>query len=178
MEEWLTYLQGPLVATIHCRMGEYVWEIRPIVSPFFEPPHASGVAGSAEKARSAALEVLETLLAEQPAPKVSGVLLSEGFEHTAWTHKADAGKLPWHLVPLAALEEVVRIYEFGLRKYGLNTWQLVENPQDRYWSAIVRHLVAWKQGEQRDSESGLHHLAHAAWGCLALMWFDRNGGGK
>lgn len=37
----------------------------------------------------------------------------------------------------------------------------------RLSGALLRHLFAWMNGEDRDPESGMRHLAHAA--CCALM---------
>lgn len=82
--------------------------------------------------------------------------------------KYDVGKPDWSLVPFDALEPVVRVYEFGAAKYSRHGWR-----QGFHWSrifaAICRHLFAWARGEDRDSESGLPHLAHAAWGVLTLL---------
>ena len=87
--------------------------------------------------------------------------------------KYDDGKLPWNLVPWRELEQVVEVYRFGAGKYGADSWQQVPNARERYFAAMMRHLTAWRLGERNDSESRIHHLAHAAWGCLALLWFDR-----
>jgi len=46
------------------------------------------------------------------------------------------------------------------------------------WSRIIgalfRHIYKWLRGESYDEETGLHHLAHAAWQCFALMEYERN----
>ena len=38
----------------------------------------------------------------------------------------------------------------------------------------MRHLHAFWTGEETDSESGLPHLAHAAWHCMVLFTFSRS----
>ncbi len=86
--------------------------------------------------------------------------------------KDDSGKAPWHLLPWGAVAEVVRVLAFGAAKYAPDNWQQVAQPGDRYFSAAQRHLVAWRQGERVDPESGLPHLAHAACCLLFLLWFD------
>jgi probable DNA repair protein len=48
----------------------------------------------------------------------------------------------------------------------------VPEPRERYFSAAMRHLVAWKEGSTHDLESGLPHLAHAVCCLLFLLWFD------
>lgn len=90
--------------------------------------------------------------------------------------KLDDGKEPWHLVPFAAARAVVRVLAFGARKYAPNNWRRVENARDRYFSAALRHLVAWHQGERVDPESGLPHLAHAACCVLFLLAPEEEGG--
>lgn len=45
------------------------------------------------------------------------------------------------------------------------------------FDAMQRHLLAFWNGENNDPESGLPHLAHAAWHCLTLMTFTLRGRG-
>lgn len=45
------------------------------------------------------------------------------------------------------------------------------------YDALQRHLHAFWDGEENDDESGLPHLAHAAWHCLALLTFRERGRG-
>jgi hypothetical protein len=40
----------------------------------------------------------------------------------------------------------------------------------KYWDAAIRHLTAWRDGEDND-ESELSHIAHAAASCLILLWY-------
>lgn len=86
--------------------------------------------------------------------------------------KHDAGKLQWSLLPWQAVKEIVAVLTFGARKYAPDNWKKVENPKDRYFDAMMRHIEAWKEGEQRDPESKLHHLAHACCCALFMMWFE------
>jgi hypothetical protein len=87
--------------------------------------------------------------------------------------KHDAGKARWDLLPLGPVAAVVAVLSFGAKKYAPNGWVAVaEGPDgaDRYYAAVLRHLVAWRRGEATDPESGLPHLAHAACGVLFLLW--------
>lgn len=84
--------------------------------------------------------------------------------------KSDAGKDPWHLLPLGAVAEIVKVLGFGAKKYGEHNWQGLDKADDRYLAACLRHLSAWQQGEDLDPESGLMHLAHAAC-CLIFLIF-------
>lgn len=88
------------------------------------------------------------------------------------SHKNDRkdGKLMWELLPLITIKEVVKVFTFGAKKYGPNRWQNLENGYDRYKAALFRHIVAYEEGEVKDPESGIHHLAHAAWNALAMLY--------
>lgn len=76
--------------------------------------------------------------------------------------KYDNGKPRYDLEQVLALEEVTKVLTFGASKYADDNWRLVENAKKRYYSAARRHLAAHQKGEVHDTESGLHHLAHAA----------------
>ena len=80
----------------------------------------------------------------------------------------------WDLLHLEDIEEVVKILSFGSKKYGPNNWQYVENGVERYYAALMRHLCAWRKGENIDPDSGLHHLSHAACNILFLINLTRN----
>ena len=84
---------------------------------------------------------------------------TKGFQPTGVKH--DSGKLNWSLMPFGALQEVVKVLEFGSKKYAPNNWQYVDNADERYWNAAMRHLIAYKTESTNDSETGLSHLAHA-----------------
>ena len=83
----------------------------------------------------------------------------------------------YDLVPWGALDEVARVYGVGAAKY--EDWNWLRGYD---WSlslgALVRHVSLFAQGEDRDAESGLHHLGHAAWHCLTLMTYQATGRGR
>lgn len=84
--------------------------------------------------------------------------------------KYDYGKLRYDLVPTRPLEEVVKVYTWGATKYADHNWRRGIS-WSRIFGAIMRHCWAWFRGETYDQESGLHHMAHAAWNCMALIEF-------
>ncbi len=88
------------------------------------------------------------------------------------TIKFDAGKRRYDLLPLESLEEVVKALEYGASKYGAYNWRLGTS-WSRYYTSTVRHLFAWWRGEDNDSESGLHHLAHVGATVLFLLYYVR-----
>ena len=88
------------------------------------------------------------------------------------TDKHDQSKIRPSLLPLAELNQVIEVLEFGADKYSVDNWQTVPDGRRRYTVALLRHSMAYARGEQVDDESGLHHLAHAACCALFIMWFD------
>lgn len=90
-------------------------------------------------------------------------------ESTKNDYKDD--KLRWDLLPLDLIEEVVKVYHFGAKKYAPNRWKNLPDAENRYYSALMRHLSAYRKGETKDEESGLHPLAHVIWNGLALLYF-------
>ena len=88
--------------------------------------------------------------------------------------KDDQGKARWDLVPWEDLERIVDVFSFGAKKYEPNNWKKVPDPHNRYFAAVMRHLTAWRKGEEIDPETGIPHLAHAGCSLLFLQWFDRH----
>jgi hypothetical protein len=94
--------------------------------------------------------------------------------------KFDGEKLRWGLLPDSAIREIVKVLTFGAKKYAPNNWKLVRGRRWRYYDALMRHLIAWKEdanyGRDRekiyDKESGFMHLAHAGCCLLFLLWCD------
>ena len=86
----------------------------------------------------------------------------------------DGGKLRFDLFPPDALEELAKVYTMGAAKYAARNWERGQK-YGVCFGAAMRHLWAWWRGEQRDKESGLHPLAHAAWNVLALLAYELRG---
>jgi len=82
--------------------------------------------------------------------------------------KSDSGKLRYDLLEPEFLQEVVAVLTHGATKYGDRNWSKVQN--DRYFAALYRHIEAMRLGEKRDSETGLHHAAHAACSLMFLYY--------
>lgn len=80
----------------------------------------------------------------------------------------------YSLIPVWPLAEVARVYGFGAKKYSPWNWL-----KGYDWSltidALGRHIEAFKSRQSLDPESGLHHLAHAAFHLFALMAYERLG---
>jgi hypothetical protein len=85
--------------------------------------------------------------------------------------KNDSEKPRWELLPLATVEDMVKVLTYGAKKYAPDNWKHVR-PKERYLAAALRHLTAWQHGEVIDPESNLPHLAHALCSILFLHYLD------
>lgn len=86
--------------------------------------------------------------------------------------KFDDNKLRWDLLPVVPVEQIVEIITHGSKKYAPENWKNVDVM--RFYSAAMRHLTAWKKGEEFDKDSGLTHLAHVGCNILFMMWIEEN----
>ena len=91
--------------------------------------------------------------------------------------KHDGGKLPYHLLPFDAVDEVVAVLQHGAKKYGDRNWE-----QGMDWSrllgATLRHLSSYSQGQRIDPETRLPALAHAACDLLFLLAYEKRAVGN
>ena len=86
--------------------------------------------------------------------------------------KFDGDKLPVNLLSTEALLQTAAVLKFGADKYHAHNWR------DGFaWSrplaAAMRHIMAYNDGEDKDPESGLSHLAHAACCIMFLLEFEK-----
>lgn len=72
--------------------------------------------------------------------------------------------------PPEALLELAKVYGYGAEKYDHHNYRKGYNWSLSY-NALLRHVLASINGEDFDPESGLPHMAHAAWHCLTLTQF-------
>jgi len=89
----------------------------------------------------------------------------------------DDGKNRFDLLPPWSIDQIAKVYTYGTIKYDDDNWWK-GMPWKKVIGPMLRHIWKWLRGEKYDDESGLHHLAHAAWQCIALMEYERNGIGN
>jgi hypothetical protein len=69
------------------------------------------------------------------------------------------GKLQWSLMDMKSFEPMIRVLEFGAKKYARDNWK-----KGMFLSAIydslTRHMISFMAGEDNDPESGLPHIGH------------------
>jgi hypothetical protein len=86
--------------------------------------------------------------------------------------KFDQDKLPLHLLSTEAMNQTAAVLKFGAQKYAEHNWRKGFD-WSRPLSAAMRHITAFNDGEDRDPESGLSHLAHAACCIMFLLEFEK-----
>jgi len=72
----------------------------------------------------------------------------------------DNPKLMYDLLDVHAIEDLVSVLTHGAVKYSPNNWHKCKS-RIRYYAAAMRHLEAWRKGEDTDADSGLPHIGHA-----------------
>lgn len=102
-----------------------------------------------------------TVFGPAPAEKPAGTAL-----------KFDTNKLPLNLLSTEAMNQTAAVLAFGAEKYAAHNWR-AGFAWSRPLAAAMRHLTAFNDGEDRDPESGLSHLAHAACCIMFLLEFEK-----
>ena len=74
----------------------------------------------------------------------------------------DGGKPPLAKTPLALIEGVAQVMEYGHKKYGDYNNYKKGMEVSRNLSCALRHIYAYQNGQDTDKESGRNHLEHAA----------------
>lgn len=78
------------------------------------------------------------------------------------------------LLPTIPLRAIAEVLTFGAKKYDAHNWRGgIE--YSRLIGAAYRHLSAYNDGEDKDPESGLSHLAHL--GCCVLFLLEQEAKG-
>lgn len=137
---------------------------------------------SREKKKSVGTKVPAAAPEPTPKPEVHQKLLPEDDRHperpeTDYKNDALDDKLRWDLLPMAEVEDIVKLFHRGAKKYKPNSWKNLENGFERYRSALFRHMMAYLNGERYDPETEANHLTAVAWNALVMLWFDKNGKG-
>lgn len=97
-------------------------------------------------------------------------------EHPKKGTKNDANyieKPPLDLLTLEFLNGSAQALGFGASKYGRHNFREGID-HSRLIAAALRHLNQYNAGMDKDDESGLSHLSHAAASLNMLMWMVAN----
>lgn len=82
--------------------------------------------------------------------------------------KHDDDKTQYQYLNPKFMQEMAEITTQGAKKYGGGNYLKGDGQAlMRLYDALMRHLMAWRSGEEADPESGKSHLSHVA--CNAMM---------
>jgi hypothetical protein len=80
-------------------------------------------------------------------------------------------KLPMHLVPPKAIKALAEVLQYGAHKYDERNWEKGANYSVPY-ASLMRHLIAFWEGEDKDPESGLSHTHHILMNAAMLVEYE------
>lgn len=113
----------------------------------------------------------------------SGTVVASGIskQETRITDAKTGGQKGSKLCQMGAVDPKAISVIGDIAGFGASKYERYNFAKGYRWSlsydALQRHLMAFWGGENLDSESGLPHLGHAAWHCLALLTFWLRGKG-
>ncbi len=83
----------------------------------------------------------------------------------------NSGKLRYSLVSPVALRMLVEVLEFGAKKYDSHNWAKGMDWEAQTMDSMMRHIQAWRAGEDNDPETGLPHVSHILCNAMFLAHF-------
>ena len=95
------------------------------------------------------------------------------------TDEVTGGQKGKKLTQLGALDPMALIELARVAGMGADKYEALNYLRGYDWSlsfdAMMRHALLFWAGENTDPESGLNHMAHAAWMALSLVSFSERG---
>lgn len=82
------------------------------------------------------------------------------------------GKPDFSMIPLCTMEDEIRVWMYGAKKYAKNNW-MKGMDWDVPFACMMRHMAAWQRGEENDPETGLPHIAHAMCNLRMLTLYSK-----
>ena len=77
-------------------------------------------------------------------------------------------KAPMSTVPATVLAEIGVAMLEGASKYGRHNYRAVSVRGSVYYDGVMRHLMAWWEGEDIDPDSGMSHVTKAITSLVVL----------
>lgn len=77
-------------------------------------------------------------------------------------------KVPLHLVPPSATHHLALAFKDGAAKYGPYNWRDKGVSASVYIAAAMRHMDAFRDGEDLSRDAQVHHLGHVM-ACCAIV---------
>ena len=83
------------------------------------------------------------------------------------------GKVQWSLVDFQSLEPMVRVLEYGCKKYSRDNWK-TGMPATQIIESMLRHTFKLLEGELVDEESLIEHIGHIQCNAMFLAYVLKN----
>ena len=80
------------------------------------------------------------------------------------------GKRKWSLVHFQSLELMIEVLEYGATKYAPKNWQKGLDKAE-ILESLQRHVCKLFDGEEIDTESGIHHIGHIMCNAMFYSYF-------
>lgn len=75
--------------------------------------------------------------------------------------------LTYNLTAPAAMEGLARVFMYGAKKYARDNWKKGLTYLTCI-ASLMRHLLKFMAGEDKDEESGEYHVDHIQWNAVIL----------
>jgi nucleoside 2-deoxyribosyltransferase len=106
---------------------------------------------------------------------------SKGWSENKYKSETDSerglrfneGKPKWSLIDFDSLEGIVRVLEYGTKKYEKDNWKK-GMPVSEVLESLLRHVFAILRGEEKDKESGLPHIWHVQTNAMFVDYMIKN----
>lgn len=108
----------------------------------------------------------------QPLDPSPVTFLPSSEESSTGSLRFNTGKLPVHLVPVSAIGAMADVLKYGALKYSERNWEKGHQYSVPY-ACLLRHLMAWWGGEDKDPESGLPHTYHVLMNAAMLVEYEQ-----
>ena len=96
---------------------------------------------------------------------------------TAEGLKFDNEKIMLELIAPEMMLGIGTVLTYGAKKYAAENWRNGIQYK-RVYGGVMRHMLAWFNGEDDDPETGLSHLWHASCGMMFLITYTMHDYGK
>lgn len=95
------------------------------------------------------------------------------FNERVRADRYNENKIKVGLVHPILIKETAKVLEYGSKKYSKDNWKKGDLTTS-ILDSLLRHIYAYQEGEDLDSETNLCHLAHAACNIMFLMYNKEN----
>ena len=106
---------------------------------------------------------------EKALQEGKSVVITEKHTDEMQALRYNQGKVEWSLVDFKSLEPMVKVLEYGCRKYARNNWKK-GMPATQIIESMLRHTFKLLEGELVDPESGIEHIGHIQCNALFLSY--------